>query len=227
MALLTQNFTMRGALSLFLALGLTACAVAKNPLTKQQISALDIVEINVAFEPDVNIAWSDGRAAFAALKGCERPASDGNSDGYNTRSAPLPEGVCDYEKLTHSPEAEAFLKDKIIKAVTGEFNTRVRDKITGSQPAHVNILFEQIIILSKAQGFILGGQHFFDTGFTVVETKTDATIATYPDLIIGVGPGMSGFMRLIDGPQLTEQPLDALSAVFANFTEKWLTDTLE
>ncbi len=216
----------RSGFSLALLTALAACAVAKNPLTDEQIATLDIVEINVLFEPDVNISWADGRAEYAALKGCERPDEVDVSDGYNAGNADLAEGECDYEAFVNTPEAEAFLKAKITETVTKRFNTQVRDKISGTEPARLDILFEQVIVISEAQGFLLGGQHFLDTGFTVVDISSGKPIATYPDLLVAAGPGAAGLLRLVDGER-PDVPLDALAANFAVFTEKWLTNTLE
>lgn len=216
----------KAGLAILLTVGLAACAVAKNPLSKQQIASLDIVEINVLFEPDANISWADGRAEFAATKGCERPDTSLRGDDYNAGGTELDEGECDYDTLVNSPEAETFLQAQIVETMTRRFNAQVRDKISGTKPARLDIVFEQVIILTEAQGFLLGGQHFVDTGFTVVDVGSGTPIATYPDLVIGAGPGASGLLRFVDGEH-PEVPLDALAVNFSVFTQQWLTNTLD
>jgi len=60
----------RAALSILLAGMLAACATGpKNPLTAEQIEALDIQTINASVASHTPIAWGAGEEAYAESKG--------------------------------------------------------------------------------------------------------------------------------------------------------------
>ena len=88
----------RTGLAVLLVAGLAACATGpKNPMTAQQIAALDITKVNVQVLPGAAISWGAAKEDFAESKGCPRPEPDSGNPGdeYNVAAATATNPDCD------------------------------------------------------------------------------------------------------------------------------------
>lgn len=204
--------------------GLTACATGpKNPMTAQQIKSLDIDVINVTVKPSTEISWGEGETAYAESKGCEKPepitATDG--DAYNTAAAENKPQDCDYDALVDSPEAQAFMADRLTTLLQDALETQTAPAFQGTTPARLDVEVIGLHIVSGGQAVLIGGNHTLQATLNVVEIGSGKTIAANPELAALAGYGPGGLISLIV-EATSKDPVVRLSAGYASAARKWI-----
>jgi len=190
----------RTALSILLAGMLAACATGpKNPLTAEQIEALDIQTINVSVASHTPIAWGAGEEAYAESKGCKKPEPEtgGSGDQYNVAAAENKKQGCDYDALVSSPEARAFMQARIVEMMEDALKAKVQPAFRGTNAASLNIVVVEVRVISGGQSVFVGRNHVLRATLDVVETKSGQSVASNHQLFFQAGYGPGGFLSLI------------------------------
>lgn len=204
--------------------GLAACATGpKNPMTAQQIKAIDIDVVEVSVFSGTPISWGEGEEAYANSKGCEKPEPDTATagDGYNTGAAQNKPQDCDYEALINSPEARKFMEARVVAMITDAFQKRVQPSFQGTAPAKLQVKVVEVTIVSGGQSVFVGGSHVLRATLNVVDLASGKTIASNPELfsIAGYGPG--GLLSLIV-EAASNDPVERLSDGYADAAKIWI-----
>ena len=203
---------------------LAACATGpKNPMTAQQIEAIDIDVVDVTILPGTLISWGAGEDAYAESKGCEKPEPETATSGdpYNTAAGENKPQDCDYDALVNSPEARKFMEDRVVAMVTDAFQKQVQPVFQGTAPAKVEVNVIEVRVISGGQSVFVGGSHMLRATLNVVDLASGKTIATNPELfsIAGYGPG--GFLSLIV-EAASNDPVERLSVGYAEAAKNWI-----
>lgn len=202
---------------------LAACATGpKNPMTAQQIKAIDIDVIDVSIFPGTPISWGAGEEAYANSKGCEKPEPDTATagDGYNATAQNKPQN-CDYEALVNSPEARKFMEARVVSMLTDAFQKQVQPAFQGTAPTKIQVKVVEVRIISGGQSVFVGGNHFLRATLDVVDLASGKTIAANPELLAIAGYGPGGLLSLII-EAASNDPVERLSIGYAEAAKKWI-----
>lgn len=204
--------------------GLAACAVGpENPLSAQQVDALEINQINVKIVPGAVILWGAAEEDFAESKGCPRPEPESSDPGdeYNVAAATATNPDCDYDALVDSPEARTYLENRVQNVLTAALDKQVRNNFKGTDATRLDVDVSRVAIVSGGQSVLVGGAHVLQATFTIVDAGSGTTLATYPDLFSQAGYAPGGLLSLIV-EATSSDPFERLSAEYASGVRNWL-----
>lgn len=225
----TQNQTAgrgitRIALGLFLTLGLAACATGpKNPMTAQQIAALDIDTVEVSIFPGTVINWGAGEEAYAETQGCEPPEVETSADGdtYNTAAAQTKPQDCDYDAIVSSPEAQEFMQNRVKDLLGTALRANLVPTFEGTMPARVEVTIQKVHVVGGGETLLVGGNHFILAPLNVVDVNTGKIIAANPEALAVAGTPSGGILGLII-EAASADPVERLAVSYGTAAQKWI-----
>jgi len=175
---------MRGLAVLLCLLALGACArpAPGIALAPAERPALTVTEVEFAYAPDRRVWWADAEDAYAAANGCVR-----DSDS------------CDYWAFVETPEAHAFLLERIRAAIEPVVAPALRGAWTGTRPARARVLIRQFAVVASAQKVVLGGSSSFAADLQLIDVQTGRELAVRRGLRVrtgGEGRRLIGLVQL-------------------------------
>jgi hypothetical protein len=157
---------------------LTGCATAPSiGLSKAELASLKVEKVIVTTAPDVKIWW--GRAERDYAEGKLGPQAEKPGAKPARKAADEPTSTDDqYAKIIESPEAKAYLNDRLIGMVKKRLEQDLPPKFAGNRPVNIEVQVKAFTIPSAIQRVAVGGAPVLLATATLKDAKTGATLAT-------------------------------------------------
>jgi hypothetical protein len=146
------------------ALALTGCVTAENSLSANDIAAMKLTGVTVAYAPDAGIRWDDGIRAYAASKGI----------------------VDDVASATNTPEGKAWIRNALMPHIKNGVERQMAGQLNGARPVRIEIVVNNFAIASAVERVVLGGGHVMNADANLVDARTGAVILRHPNLTVSV-----------------------------------------
>ncbi len=205
----------RWAGGVLLAVGLAACATSINSLSKLEMEQIFIESVDVRYAPNASIWWGSAEREYAAKVTAEgkapKKAASTNLPGENSTD--------DYREIMSTPEAQAYLRDKLAGLIKQRFSRDISPHFRGTRAMRVEVEVHSFTIPSPLQRVALGGTPML---FAVTTLKDGATGKEVAKLDKGAaGSAFGGVIGVaIDQalPDLEDRVLDS----YAQNVSEWL-----
>ena len=146
------------------ALALTGCVTTENSLSANDIAAMKLTGVTVAYAPDASIRWDDGIRAYAASKGI----------------------VDDVASATNTPEGKASVRNALMPHIKNGVERQMAGQLNGARPVRLEVVVHNFAIASAVERVVLGGGHVMNADATLVDARTGAVILRHPHLTTSV-----------------------------------------
>jgi hypothetical protein len=145
-------------------LALTGCVTTENSLSANDIAAMKLTGVTVAYAPDASIRWDDGIRAYAASKGI----------------------VDDIASATNTPEGKASVRNALTPHIKNGVERQMAGQLNGGRPVRLEVVVHNFAIASAVERVVLGGGHVMNADATLVDARTGAVILRHPNLMVSV-----------------------------------------
>jgi hypothetical protein len=170
-----------------IAAALAGCATAPpSPLTLADARALRVESVNVVVDPTASISWANAENEFVNQKRAknELPKPSEITTGSIGLQDPNAKDSAVDTVLIKSPEGQAYVKDKVIKRLSGALDEQVKASLNGgNRPAKLEVTVHSFIIPSAAQRVIVGGQPVINASVILRDSETGKVIAERPQMV--------------------------------------------
>jgi len=154
---------------------LAGCATSVNSLTKAELSTIRIESVDVRFKPDAHIWWGAAEREYADKGGAVPVSAAATSVGPASESDG--EGTDAYRERVNSPEAKAYVRDKLASTIESRLRQAVLPKFQGVRAVRLEVEVHSFIIPSAAQRLVFGGAPALATVTTLRDVATGAELA--------------------------------------------------
>jgi hypothetical protein len=146
------------------ALALTGCVTTENSLSANDIAAMKLAGVTVAYAPDASVRWDDGIRAYAASKGI----------------------VDDIASATNTPEGKASVQNALMPHIKNGVERQMAGHLNGARPVRLEVVVHSFAIASAVERVVLGGGHVMNADAVLVDARTGAVILRHPNLTVSV-----------------------------------------
>ena len=108
------------------ALGLTGCVTTENSLGANDIAAMKLTGVSVAYAPDAYVQWDDGIRAYAASKGI----------------------VDDIASGTNTPEGKAYVRTAMASRIKTGVERAMAGQLNGMRQVRLELVVHHVTIAS-------------------------------------------------------------------------------
>lgn len=221
----TGNRFCRALLLCALAVGIVACA-ANNPLSQQDIAALRIVDVSIAFKSDARVTWPAAEQDFLAETNARNPKMRFKAkapDHLVETGGVQNEETIERQKLIESPEGREYVRKKAAGLIEKHVRRDVVPRLQGNRDARLEVVVSGFFIPDAVWRATLGGAPILLTVTTIKDARTGLELAKLDDgASTYAGQGIVG--ALVD--QAIASPLEEriVDAYVANLL-RWLLKT--
>lgn len=182
---------------LALALLIAGCATASMSLNREEIAGMRIERVDVQYIPETHIWWGAAEEEYVAhWKAKGRTASAG-------RQAP------DDQALIESPEAKAYLRQKLSSMVKQRMDRTVVPRFNGTRAVRLEIIVHVFTIPSGIQRVTLGGTPMFGAVTVLKDAATGRELAKLDRMAASyAGQGLLGVAIDSNSSDLADRVLD-------------------
>lgn len=184
------------------ALALTGCVTTENSLSANDIAAMKLTGVTVAYAPDALVRWDDGIQAYAASKGIVDPAT----------------------ATTYTPEGKAYMRALLAPRIKAGVEQAMAGELNGTRPVRLELVVHYFTIVPAVQRIVLGGSHDMRADANLVDARTGAIIIANPKLgaVMAGGEGLIG--AAVQGAFTNggETTIDRLAGIYGKTYRNWL-----
>jgi hypothetical protein len=184
------------------ALALTGCVTAENSLSANDIAAMKLTGVTVAYAPDALVRWDDGIRAYAASKGIVDPAT----------------------ATTYTPEGKAYMRALLAPRIKAGVEQAMAGELNGTRPVRLELVVHYFTIVPAVQRIVLGGTHDMRADANLVDARTGVIIIANPKLgaVMAGGEGLIG--AAVQGAFTNggETTIDRLAGIYGKTYRNWL-----
>lgn len=141
-----------------LAIALSGCATSVNSLSQAELQTIGIQAVDIKFAPGASIWWGTAEREYAAKVGTlpdVKPTTE-------IKSVPGDAEGDAYRALMSTPEARAYVRDKLAGMIKDRLDRNVLPKYRGgTRPVRLEIEVRRFRIPSALQRIALGGAPSF------------------------------------------------------------------
>lgn len=184
------------------ALALTGCITVENSLSENDIAAMKLTGVTVAYTPDAIVRWDDAIRAYAASKG-------------TPDNGMIP---------TYTPEGKAYMRALLAPRIKAGVEQALAGELNGSRPVRLELTVHNFTIVPGMQRILVGGNHDMTADANLVDARTGAIIIAHPKLaaVMGGGDGLMGAAvqgALTNGGETT---IERLGSIYGKTYRNWL-----
>jgi hypothetical protein len=184
------------------ALALTGCVTAENTLSANDIAAMKLTGVTVAYAPDALVRWDDGIRAYAASKGVP-----------DTSLVP-----------TYTPEGKAYMQALLAPRIKAGVEQATAGELNGTRPVRLELVVRYFTISPALQRIVLGGGHDMRADANLVDARTGAIIIANPKLgvVMAGGDGLIG--AAVEGAFTNggDTTVERLAGIYGKTYRNWL-----
>jgi hypothetical protein len=184
------------------ALALTGCVTAENTLSANDIAAMKLTGVTVAYAPDALVRWDDGIRAYAASKGVP-----------DTSVIP-----------TYTPEGKAYMQALLAPRIKAGVEQAMAGELNGARLVRLELVVRQFTISPALQRIVLGGGHEMRADANLVDARTGAIIIANPKLgvVMAGGEGLIG--AAVEGAFTNggDTTVERLAGIYGKTYRNWL-----
>jgi hypothetical protein len=184
------------------ALALTGCVTTENSLSANDIAAMKLTGVTVAYAPDALVRWDDGIQAYAVSKGIVDPAA----------------------ATTYTPEGKAYMRALLAPRIKAGVEQAMAGELNGTRPVRLELVVHYFTIVPAVQRIVLGGSHDMRADANLVDARTGAIIIANPKLgaVMAGGEGLIG--AAVQGAFTNggETTIDRLAGIYGKTYRNWL-----
>jgi hypothetical protein len=190
---------------------LSGCASAPpSPLGKADVARLRLDQVTVAVAPDATVNWANAEDEFAKSKAATLSAAKQPVQETGSLAAPGTPADSQYAALIASPEAKAYVRERVAGRVKAALEETVKPALnTGTQAVRLEVTVKSFVVPSAIQRVIVGGQPMVMASIELKDAATGAVLASRPDFLAVAYAG-NGW-----GGVLVDQTLDDLDVRLA------------
>jgi hypothetical protein len=184
------------------------CATSTNSLSKLELEQIFIESVDVRYAPNAEIWWGNAEREYAAKVTAEgkAPKKKGSSDLPGDNSGD------DYREIMSTPEAQAYLRDKLAGLIKQRFSQDVSPHFRGTRAMRVEVEVHNFTIPSPLQRVALGGTPMLFAITVLKDAATGKEVAKLDKGAAGMAFGGVLGVALDQGlPDLEDRVLDAYS----------------
>jgi hypothetical protein len=184
------------------ALALTGCVTAENSLSANDIAAMKLTGVTVAYAPDALVRWDDGIQAYAASKGIVDPAT----------------------ATTYTPEGKAYMRALLAPRIKAGVEQAMAGELNGTRPVRLELVVRNFTIVPAVQRILLGGTHDMSADANLVDARTGAIIIANPKLGAVMAGGEGPIGAAVQGMFTNggETTVDRLAGIYGKTYRNWL-----
>jgi hypothetical protein len=184
------------------ALALTGCVTVENSLSANDIAAMKLTGVTVAYTPDPFVRWDDGIRAYAASKGI-----------VDNSAVPA-----------YTPEGRAYIRALLAPRIKAGVEQAMAGELNGTRPVRLELVVHQFTIVPAVQRIVLGGAHEMRADANLVDARTGAIIIANPKLgaVMAGGEGLIG--AAVQGAFTNggETTIERLADIYGKTYRNWL-----
>ena len=195
-------------LAFALAVALAGCATSVNSLSKLEMEQIFIQSVDVRYAPDAGIWWGNAEREYAAKVTAEGKAPKKKESS----GTPGDNSADDYREIMSTPEAQAYLRDKLAGLIKQRFAQDISPHFRGTRAMRVEVEVHGFTIPSPLQRVALGGTPMLFALTTLKDATTGKEVAKLDKGAAGMA--MSGVLgvALDQGlPDLEDRVMDSYS----------------
>lgn len=193
---------------------LAGCATSTNSLSLNEVKGLKLESVEVVYAETSNIWWGNAEREYAA-QAEKSGAAEAKPKG---KLAEPEDSAALHDRLVNSPEAKAYIKAKLTRAIT-ENVASVGSELKGQRPVKIVVTVHGLHIPSAAQRVVIGGNPTLFAITTLKDAKTGAELGKLDR--ISAAPAGQGLIGV-----LVDQGFDDLDqrvlAVYREQVRQWL-----
>lgn len=189
-----------------LAWAVSGCVtINQHPLSASDVQSFTLAEVRVVVPPEASIVGYDGINEYAASR---------NIPNYELNAA------------TETEEAKQWMRDHLRTRIQGAMQQNLASAFRGHRPVRAEVTVHRFMLSSAVQRIVVGGDYHMVADVTLVDAKTGAVIAPYPNMIHAV-PALNGWAGVIvqAAYDATNSPGDRVVRGFAEQYRGWLLKT--
>jgi len=160
-------------LAVALAVALAGCATSMNSLSNVELEQILIESVDVRYAPDAVIWWGSAEREYAAKVTAEGKAP--TKKGSN--GLPKENSADDYREIMSTPEAQAYLRDKLAGLIKQRFSQDISPHFRGTRAMRVEVEVHSFTIPSPLQRVALGGTPMLFALTTLKDAATGKEVA--------------------------------------------------
>lgn len=190
------------------AVAFAGCATSTNSLSKLELEQIFIESVDVRYAPDAAIWWGNAEREYAAKVAAEGKApKKGGSTGL-----PGDNSADDYREIMSTPEAQAYLRDKLAGLIKERFSRDISSHFRGTRAMRVEVEVHNFTIPSPLQRVAFGGTPMLFALTTLKDAATGKEVAKLDKGAAGTAFGGVLGVALDQGlPDLEDRVLDSYS----------------
>jgi hypothetical protein len=184
------------------ALALTGCVTAENSLSANDIAAMKLTGVTVAYAPNALVRWDDGIRAYAASKG-------------TADNAAIP---------TYTPEGKVYMQALLAPRIKAGVEQAMAGELNGTRPVRLELVVHHFTIVPAVQRILLGGTHDITADANLVDARTGAIIIANPKLGAVMAGGEGPIGAAVQGMFTNggETTVDRLAGIYGKTYRNWL-----
>jgi hypothetical protein len=149
-------------IGIFLATALGGCATSINSLSPAEMQTINIQAIDIKFAPGASMWWGNAEREYAAKVAPASATAKPGKSATDVNTVPGDEEGDAYRELMSTPEARAYVRDKLAGMIKDRIDRNVLPKYSGgTRPVRLEIEIKLFRIPSPLQRIALGGAPSF------------------------------------------------------------------
>jgi hypothetical protein len=207
--------------AVFLAAALAGCATSVNSLSQAEMQTINIQSVDIKFKPDAHIWWGNAEREYAAKVAPTSTAAKPDRSATAIKTVPGDKDSDDYRELMDTPEAKAYLRDKLAAMVKDRLSYFVT-KYQGTRPVRLEVEIHSFVIPSPLQRIALGGTPMLAAVTVLRDSATGKELGKLDRVAAGyAGNGIVGVAVDQAGDDLEDRVLDK----YMGNVRAWLAGT--
>lgn len=164
---------MRLTIAVALLVLMSGCVtIPENTVSLDTLNQYKIAQIDVDVPEQTQIWWGAAEREYAKSQGCNPPDPRSNNANYEPPESNVSNTDCDYSQLIETPEAKAYLREKLDGALTQAMENHYIGALQGTKPAKLYVRTEALTIASGGQTFLTGSAHQLGVYVSLIDQTT-------------------------------------------------------
>jgi hypothetical protein len=185
------------------ALALTGCVTVENSLSANDIAAMKLTGVTVAYVPYPIVRWDDGIRTYALSKGI-----------IDNSAVPA-----------YTPEGRAYIQALLAPRIKAGVEQAMAGELNGTRPVRLELVVHQFTIVPVVQQIVLGGDHEMSADANLVDARTGAIIIANPKLGAVIARDRRGLLGAVAEGAFTngnETMIERLADIYGKTYRSWL-----
>ncbi len=214
---------MRAAGGIFLGIvfasALAGCATSVNSLTKAELETINIQSVDIKYRPDTHIWWGNAEREYAAKVAPAGMPAKPSKSATEINTVPGDKDGDAYRELMDTPEAKAYLRDKLAGLIKDRLTHFVLPSYQGTRPVRLEVEIRSFVIPSPLQRIALGGTPRLTAVTVLRDSATGQELGRHERVAVGyAGNGIVGVAVDQAGDDLEDRVLDK----YVSNVREWL-----